>query len=424
MSINRNGVRYNKEYFGFLVGFPDGKIIMTNDSAAPLLKSGASYESIAEHALDTIEIQQGFYLNTPPLVWLEITKHCNLKCPHCYIDGGAARDNELSTQGIIAVIDDLANMGVWAIAITGGEPTLHPDFPVFVQHARNRGLLVGIATHGLHLTDALLESLPKEGVIISISIDDLHVANKKDPQSEFNIASRALLRCIDHGFHANIMTNTNHKNIDQLDKIISWGEAHDVSVRSVPFSPIGERAKKYAHELENTPEDVHKAAKFWLKEMVWEHKYHEKVGLCVGLIFNYGLTLAYMSRRCSSGRFLAYICADGTVYPCTMCAGEKILSPGTLRDQPFSELWKQQWKIRERSWEDFKDTCEGCPLHNDSYYCSARCPAMSHARHGDFNSCGASSFEKVSLVVRTSMLDSFEKQQVGEITKPLIPISF
>jgi radical SAM protein with 4Fe4S-binding SPASM domain len=404
MSINKNGVRYNKEYFGYLVGFPDGKIIMTDDSAGTLLQSGESYELINQHRLESVEIKQDFFLNTPPLIWLEITKKCNLNCPHCYIDGGESRESELSTDEIVGIIDNLADMGVWAIAITGGEPTLHPDFALFVQHARKRGLLVGIATHGLHLTDALLKKLPTDGVIISISIDDLHVRNK-NPESEFNIASNALLRCIEHGFHTNIMTNTNRKNVDQLEK-------------------IGERAKQFAHELENIPDDVHKAAKFWLKEMVWEHKYHEKVGLCVGLIFNYGLTLAYMSRRCSSGRFLAYICADGTIYPCTMCAGEKIFSPGSIKETPFSELWRQSWPIRQRSWDDFKDTCEGCPLNNESYYCSSRCPAMSHARHGNFNSCGSSPFEKLSLVIRTSMLESFELSQSEINNTHTIPMPY
>lgn len=417
MSINKNNVRYNKEYFGYLAGFPDGKIIITTDSAGELLTSGASFEEISKHRLEHLEISQGFHLNTPPLIWLEITKKCNLKCPHCYIDGGLARDNELSTAEILTIIDDLADMGVWAIAITGGEPTLHPDFILFVEHARKRNLLVGVATHGLHLTDKLISKLPKEGVIISISIDDLHVQHK-NPDTEFAVATEALLRCMKHGLHANIMTATNRKNVDDLEKIISWGESHDVSVRSVPFSPIGDRAKKYAEELENVPEDVHKAARFWLKEMAWEHRYHEKVGLCVGLIFNYGLTLAYMSRRCSSGRFLAYICADGTVYPCTMCAGENILSPGNIREQPFSQLWQSEWAIRKRSWDDFRETCEGCPVNNEHYYCSARCPAMSHARNGNYHSCGASAFEKLSLIVRTSMLESFEMSQVNEQGDP------
>lgn len=407
MQFKNEKIRYNEEYFGYLVGFPDGQIIITKKSAKALLESNSNFESINQHKLEQIEIKKGFFLNTPPLIWLEITKKCNLTCPHCYIDGGIERENELTTEEILEIIDDIADMGVWAIAITGGEPTLHPDFSKIVQYARKRNLLVGVATHGLHLTDKLLSELPTDGLIISVSIDDLHLKNKGS-DIEFKIATDAILRCIKYGFHTNIMTNTNKKNVDKLDNLVKWAEKNEVSVRSVPFSPIGDRAKKYASVLENTPEDAYKVAKFWFKEMKWEHEYHQKVGLCVGVIFNYGLTLAYMSQRCSSGRFLSYICSDGTVYPCTMCAGEKIFSPGNLKDIKFSQLWKQQWEIREKSWDDFKETCSSCPLNSAEYYCSARCPAMSHARHNNFSSCGASPFEKVSLVVRTSMLESYE----------------
>lgn len=355
-------------------------------------------------------MKDGFHLHTPPLIWLEITKKCNLKCPHCYIDGGTARPNELSSEAIHELIDEFADMGVWAVAFTGGEPTLHPDFLDFVIHARERKLLVGIATHGLHLDDALLRQLPKDGVIISISMDDLHLVNKRD-EFEFSTISSILLRCREHGFNANIMTNTNRKNIDQLDKIISWAEENSISLRSIPFSPIGDRAKQNAAELENIPEDVHKAARFWLKEVIWEHRYHEEVGLCVGMIFNYGLTLGYMTQRCSSGRFLAYVAADGTVYPCTMCAGEKIFAAGNVRTNGFTQLWRSEWEIRKYSWNNFKDTCESCPLNAEMYYCSSRCPAMSHARHGNYNSCGASDFEKVSLLVRTSLMQTSELQE-------------
>jgi len=81
MAINKNNVRYNKEYFGYLVGFPDGKIIIVKHSAQELLESGASYEEINEHRLERLEISQGFHLNTPPLIWLEITKKMQPEMP-------------------------------------------------------------------------------------------------------------------------------------------------------------------------------------------------------------------------------------------------------------------------------------------------------------------------------------------------------
>lgn len=410
-------LRYNEEYFGYLVGYPSGDIVLAQPSAGPLLARGASLDALQPHLLETLDVRPGFHLHTPPLAWLELTRRCNLTCAHCYIDGGEARAGELSTEALKAVIDDLADMGVWAIAITGGEPTLHPGFVELVNHARSRDLLVGIATHGLFLSEALLKSIPTDGVIISVSLDDLHISDAK-PGSDFKVASRALLRSRALGFDVNIMTNTHRRNIDRLEELIGWAKANEVSVRSVPFSPLG-RGKQHRAALENTVDDVHKAARFWLQECEWEHAYHQRVGLCVGSIFNYGLSLAYMTRRCSSGRFLAYICADGTVYPCTMCAGEQVLSAGRIGERPFSEIWRSDWEIRRFNWDNFAATCDGCILNTSEYYCASRCPAMSHARHGEYFKCGASDFEIASTVVRTAMLNSTD---LGRTTgAPLVP---
>jgi radical SAM protein with 4Fe4S-binding SPASM domain len=168
------------------------------------------------------------------------------------------------------------------------------------------------------------------------------------------------------------------------------------------------------------------AAQFWMRECEWEHEYHKKAGLCVGLIFNYGLSLAHMTGRCSSGRFLCYVCADGTVFPCTMCAGEEILSPGNVRGRPFAEFWRDPWQIRRFSWANFKDTCTGCVINEPRYYCSSRCPAMSHARNGELFGCGASDFEKLSVITRTALLERSPVSDgdgvpIGELVEALEP---
>lgn len=395
-------VRYNQEYFGYLVGYPEGDIVLAQPSAGPLLARGAPLADIEPYLLTEFEVREGFHLNTPPLVWVELTRRCNLTCPHCYIEGGPARQDEMPTSEFYRLLDEFADMGVWAIAFTGGEPTLHPDFVGLVRHARQRNLLVGVATNGMFLTQELLDSLPRDGVIISVSLDNLHVS----AQHDFTIATKAILRSQASGFLTNIMTNSNRESIHHLDKLMSWAESNGVSVRSVPFSPLG-RGKRHPY-LENTTDDVELASRFWLRECEWEHEYHKKAGLCVGLIFNYGMTLSAMTRRCASGRFLCYVCADGTMYPCTMCAGEEILSPGNVRGRPFAEFWRSNWEVRKFSWDNFLETCEGCVVNDPRYFCTARCPAQSHARHNRYNGCGASDFEKLSLITRTAMLERVE----------------
>jgi radical SAM protein with 4Fe4S-binding SPASM domain len=395
-------VRYNAEDFGFIVGFPDGEIVLAGPEAVHLLNPGTERGSLDPHLLEHLTVPDGFHLRTPPLVWLELTRKCNLTCEHCYIDAGHARAREMSTERWIELIDEMANMGVWAVAFTGGEPTLHKDFAKLVKHSRSRDLLVGIATHGMFLTNELLAELPREGVIVSVSIDDLHTGPRGAPDPT-SAAKASIIRAQEYGFLTNVMANTHRRNIDKLEDLIQWATDHGTSVRSVPMSPIG-RGKLHPY-LENTVEDVPKAAEFWMKECEWEHEYHTHAGLCVGSIFNYGLSLAYMTRRCSSGRYLCYVAADGTVFPCTMCAGEDIFASGSVAGRSFADVWRSDWPIRERSWSDFAAECEGCPINDDEFYCASRCPAMSHARHGRLDKCGASPFEIASAEYRTKMLN-------------------
>jgi radical SAM protein with 4Fe4S-binding SPASM domain len=248
----------------------------------------------------------------------------------------------------------------------------------------------------------MLERLPRDGVIVSVSFDNLHIRNPRDPLSDFRVAKRAVLRSLEAGFNTNVMTNTHKLNMHQLDGLLDWAIEHRVSVRSVPFSPVG---RGHDHpELENTPEDVAFLAGFWVREKEWEHAFHRDVGLCVGSVFDYGETLGFMTRRCPSGRYLCYVASDGTVFPCTSCASEAILSPGSVRDGGLAALWASHWEIRDFNWDNFADTCEGCPINHADYYCSSRCPAFSYARHGRFFDCGASPFQIGSTIVRTSLL--------------------
>src|SRR6185295_5363136 len=91
----------------------------------------------------------------------------------------------------------------------------------------------------MFLSDELLDQLPREGVIISVSFDNLHIMNPRDPASDFNVAARAVLRSQQMGFMTNVMTNTHKRNIDRLDELLDWAQQNGVSVRSVPFSPLG-----------------------------------------------------------------------------------------------------------------------------------------------------------------------------------------
>jgi uncharacterized radical SAM superfamily Fe-S cluster-containing enzyme len=69
---------------------------------------------------------------------VEITDHCNLSCPVCYADSGPARPQYRSLEQVQAMLDAVVrNEGEPdVVQISGGEPTLHPDFFAILDRAK------------------------------------------------------------------------------------------------------------------------------------------------------------------------------------------------------------------------------------------------------------------------------------------------
>jgi len=57
----------------------------------------------------------------PSLVSWNLTKKCNLQCPHCYMDAGAPAERELTTEECLAVIDEMKALGTEMVIQTGVE---------------------------------------------------------------------------------------------------------------------------------------------------------------------------------------------------------------------------------------------------------------------------------------------------------------
>jgi tetraether lipid synthase len=88
------------------------------------------------------------------LALIEINEHCNLTCPVCFADSSPARGKHLPLSTIERMVDALvASEGEPDIVqISGGEPTLHPQFFEVLDLVRSRPIRhVMINTNGLRL---------------------------------------------------------------------------------------------------------------------------------------------------------------------------------------------------------------------------------------------------------------------------------
>lgn len=108
----------------------------------------------------------------PILAQIVPIRRCNLACAYCNEHDSSA--GPVPTAEILDRIDRLAALGTSAIALSGGEPLLHPDVLVIIRRVRQRGRLAQLLTNGYLLTPELIKKLNQAGLdFLQISIDNL-----------------------------------------------------------------------------------------------------------------------------------------------------------------------------------------------------------------------------------------------------------
>jgi len=85
---------------------------------------------------------------------VEVTDHCNLQCPVCYAESGPSRQQYRTLDQIQTMLDAVVrNEGhPDVVQISGGEPTIHPDFFAILDRAKGapiRHLMVN--TNGIRI---------------------------------------------------------------------------------------------------------------------------------------------------------------------------------------------------------------------------------------------------------------------------------
>lgn len=103
---------------------------------------------------------------------VQIDERCNLRCAHCFVS--ATRHGQTMAYEDIAakVIPRLAACRVDRVTLTGGEPTIHPQFLDVVRAFRGAGMGVGVCTNATTLTDREIAELAQiGGVHCNVSLD-------------------------------------------------------------------------------------------------------------------------------------------------------------------------------------------------------------------------------------------------------------
>jgi len=111
----------------------------------PAIRRGISlvFEGIAKYGVTVPQ-----KLPSPFLIVWNFTNMCNMRCKHCYQRASRPLPNELTLEEKLRLVEELDRAGVAAIALSGGEPTIHPDFLITIKAISARGMYAAVATNG------------------------------------------------------------------------------------------------------------------------------------------------------------------------------------------------------------------------------------------------------------------------------------
>jgi radical SAM protein with 4Fe4S-binding SPASM domain len=332
------------------------------------------------------------------IVW-NFTNMCNLRCKHCYQRADRPLPDELTLEEKIRLVEDLDRAGVAAVALSGGEPTIHPHFYHIVHELARRGIYAAVATNGWVFADIeKLEKAVKLGLrYVEVSVDS---ANPKKHDwfrgvpGAWQRAVKALENAVKLGVSHAMAVTVTKANIDEIDDILDLAESIGVErVVFFNFVPVGRGAENVWLDLDpiEREEFLRKIYKEMNKrkiQIVSTAPQYGRVALQLSGGKEVAPTHFYVGDDpivravaefvggCGAGRIYAAIQPNGDVTPCVFLP----VKVGNIREKSFREIWETAplfKKLRNR--ELLKGFCGKCPY---KYICGG-CRARAYAYFGD-----------------------------------------
>jgi len=289
-------------------------------------------------ALDTII--KGDIPN-PLTVEIDPTNLCNNDCIWCmYEEFNRRCAASLSEEFLLSLIEELSEMGVKSVVLTGGgEPLVNKATPKVIQRAREAGLEVALVTNGELINKENLKTIAENCAWIRVSLD---AATTETYNRCHGIANRNAFQTVVD----NIRNLVDYRKV--INSPITMGLAflvHPYNVNEIydacklarelgadyiQFRPVylygfnidEKMAQSWANQIQRAKDDfqsedfvIHSSMeRFKLKERKYD--------------------------RCVACKMIGIVAADMKTYVCCQLKGDEQFQTGDLSGKSFKEIWQ------------------------------------------------------------------------------------
>jgi len=315
-----------------------------------------------------------------PLVmsW-NITRECNMKCSHCYINAVNRKlDNELDTQEAKNLMDQIYRVSRPLLILSGGEPLLRPDIFELIRYGSKIGLKMGLGSNGSLINETAAKRLKEAGIAtVSISLDS-SIASQHD---EFRGVSGAWESAVEackalrrNNVLVQVNTTLTQQNYNQIDDIMGLAESIGVENFHLFFLvPTGRGTKMTDISPEQYEEMI---TKTFAKSA--NHTLNVRPSCApqfMRIAKDMGLDMRQWIRGCIAGMYYCRIYPNGDVTPCPYLP----IKLGNVREKSFQEIWFNSEVFKAlRNPRTLKGKCGACEYRSLCGGCRARAYGLSN----------------------------------------------
>ena len=269
-----------------------------------------------------------------PLVTLYVTERCNSRCVTC--DHWRHGRTDASLASIRGLLPSFELLGTRMVALSGGEPLLHPEWPQIAQLLRPRGIQLWLLTSGLSLAKhACRASTLFDFITVSLDGTNRETYAAIRGLDAFDKVLEGIRAATSYGVAPSIRVTLQRANYQQMPAFVDLARA--AGARQVSFLAVDVanphafgRLDDFSSDLALRAEDL-PVFEGLVRSMELEHAEDFRSGFIAESPLKLRRILQYFSAlcgrepfpavRCNAPEFSAVIGANGHVQPCFFIPG-------------------------------------------------------------------------------------------------------
>ncbi len=335
----------------------------------------------AEPILSRYLHNRGHALGLPIAGTFELTARCNFNCKMCYVHLSEAeqrrRGRELTAAEWISIAERAKDAGMVFLLLTGGEPTLRPDFPEIYTALKKMGFMISINSNGYLLQDKILELFANDPPVrINIS---LYGTSDETYRNLCGVpAYHRILTNIENlrraGVEVKINMSLTPDNMRDMEALYQQAVDLDVNVQSTPymFPPIRHSMDMVGKNCRMSAEDAGKfMAKYKTISMTEDEFCRFAAAIEKGIATSPDGDACEgtpgQGIKCRGGSTSFWLTWDGKMMPC----GQMVEPAHDVLQMGFDAAWKAT--IADSAKIRIPDACATCEMNKICHSCAAMC---------------------------------------------------